>query len=336
MTTIPDADIRAELERILASKGFATAGRLSRLLRYVVDKTIAREADQLKEYAVGVEVFDRDASYDTRLDSIVRVEAGRLRSRLQEYYNGEGAASPIRISLPRGGYVAQFEVIDGPAGEIDRPTGGIDRPTRGIDRPKGLSPPERRQPAAAGSWTASPPANAMPRGDGPSGPSTTEGRTSWTAWPLTVGLIVAVAAMVVWLGGWNRTPAQGDNADVAVLPFSSGAGDAAVSARLTETVTTELARLNTVSVASYTSSTRLGATRRPLREIASELNVNFAVEASVEPDGDGLLVMVRLVNAETDRKIWVSDYRGPRDNPRAIAQRIAFDVSTELVKRNAR
>jgi TolB-like protein len=290
VTTVSEADVRAELERILASKGFAAAGRLSRLLRYVVEKTIADAGDELKEYSVGVEVFDRDANYDTRLDSIVRVEAGRLRSRLDEYYNGEGARSPIRISLPRGGYVAKFELM--------------------------------------------PPANAMPRGDGPSGPSSTK-RTSWAAWPLTAGLICAVAAMVVWLGGWNRTPAQGDNADVAVLPFSSNAEDAAIANRLTETMTTELARLGTVSVASYTSSTRLGETRRPLREIASALNVNFAVEASVEPDGDGLLVMVRLVDAETDRKIWVSDYRGPRDNSRAIAQRIAFDVSAELVKRHS-
>lgn len=281
--TIPEADIRAELERILASKGFATAGRLSRLLRYVVDKTIAGDADQLKEYSVGVEVFDRDANYDTRLDSIVRVEAGRLRSRLDEYYHGEGAGSSIRISLPRGGYVAQFEAIDEP-----------------------------------------------------SGPSITQRRAAFAAWPLTAVLIFGVAAMVLWLGGWNRTPAQGDNADIAVMPFSSDAADAAVAERLTETVTTELARLKTVSVASYTSTTGLGETRRPLREIASALNVNFVVEASVEPDGDGLLVMARIVNAETDRKIWVSDYRGPRDNPRAIAQRIAFDVSGELVRRNAR
>jgi TolB-like protein len=282
VVTIPEADIRAELERILASKGFTTAGRLSRLLRHVVDKSIAGEADQLKEYSVGVEVFDRDSNYDTRLDSIVRVEAGRLRSRLDEYYNGEGAGSPIRISLPRGGYVAQFE---------QRP-----EPT----------------PIAA-------PVVARPR--------------SWAAWPLTAGLICAVAAMVVWLGGWNRTPAQGDNADIAVMPFSSDVADAAIAERLTETVTTELARLKTVSVASYTSTTGLGEARRPLREIASALNVNFIVEASVEPDGGGLLVMARIVNAETDRKIWVSDYRGPRDNPRAIAQRIALDVSTELTTR---
>ena len=71
--------------------------------------TLAGDADQLKEFAVGVEVFDRDEKYDPRLDSIVRVEAGRLRNRLDEYYNGEGAASAMRISLPRGGYSAQFE-----------------------------------------------------------------------------------------------------------------------------------------------------------------------------------------------------------------------------------
>src|SRR5688572_30643237 len=115
---IAAADITAEVDRILASKGFANAGRLSRLLRYVVNRTVAGEADQLKEYAVGIEVFERDEKYDPRLDSIVRVEAGRLRTRLDEYYNGEGAASPIRISLPRGGYVARFEaspVLEAPA-----------------------------------------------------------------------------------------------------------------------------------------------------------------------------------------------------------------------------
>ena len=282
--TIPEAEIRAELDRILASKGFASAGRLSRLLRYVVDKTIAGQSDELKEYAVGIEVFDRDASYDPRLDSIVRVEAGRLRSRLDEYYNAEGATAPIRISLPRGGYAAQFEVKH---------------------RPEALS---EQTPATA---------------------------RSWTAWPLTVGLILAVAGMVVWLGGWNRTPAQADNADVAVLPFSSDAADASLAARLTETVTTELARLKTVDVASHTSAVGI-ARSRSLREIASDLNVNFFVEASVERDGGGLLVVTRLVNAETDRKVWVADYRGGPDEVRAIAQRMAFDVSSELAKRLSR
>ena len=102
VTPIPGPDVRAELDRILASKGFANAGRLSKLLRYVVEKTLAGETDQLKEYAVGIEVFERDEKYDPRLDSIVRVEAGRLRSRLDEYYNADGSSSPIRIALASG------------------------------------------------------------------------------------------------------------------------------------------------------------------------------------------------------------------------------------------
>ena len=60
MTTIPEDEVRAELDRILASKGFASAGRISKLLRYVVDKTLGGETDQLKEYAVGIEVLERD------------------------------------------------------------------------------------------------------------------------------------------------------------------------------------------------------------------------------------------------------------------------------------
>ena len=90
MTPIPGPDVRAELDRILASKGFATAGRLSKLLRYVVEKTLAGETDQLKEYAVGIEVFERDDKYDPRLDSIVRVEAGRLRTKLDNVLQRRG------------------------------------------------------------------------------------------------------------------------------------------------------------------------------------------------------------------------------------------------------
>jgi adenylate cyclase len=285
--SIPAADIKAELDRILASKGFATAGRLSRLIRYVVEKTLAGEADQLKEYAVGVEVFDRDDKYDPRLDSIVRVEAGRLRSRLDEYYNGEGAASPIRINLPRGGYVAQFETREA-------------------------------TPAAA----PEPMPVAAQKGRG------------WAAWPLTAGLICAVAAMVVWLGGWNRTPPKTGPA-ITVLAFGHTrlpAEDASLAERLTESVTTELARLGTVGVSSHTSAIQFSRAPKPLREIAAALNTSFILEASVEREPNGLLVTTRIVNAETDRKIWVADYRGAADDVRGISQRIAFDVSAELLR----
>jgi TolB-like protein len=106
--SIDPVSVRAELERILASPEFSTAGRHSRLLRYLVERTLAGEGEQLKEYVLGTEVFDRADSYDPRLDSIVRVEARRLRARLEDYYRGSGAADQLIITIPTGTYVPVF------------------------------------------------------------------------------------------------------------------------------------------------------------------------------------------------------------------------------------
>jgi TolB-like protein len=107
----PSSDeIHRQLERILASEYFANAERLSRFLRYVVDRTCAGEGERLKEFVIGTEVFDRDHRYDPRLDSVVRVEAGRLRSKLSEYYARPDADDPILIRVPRGGYSPVFEL----------------------------------------------------------------------------------------------------------------------------------------------------------------------------------------------------------------------------------
>lgn len=289
---IPASDIKAEVDRILASRGFVNAGRLSRLLRYVVDKTLANEPDQLKEYSVGIEVFERDEKYDPRLDSIVRVEAGRLRSRLDEYYNGEGSSSPIRITLPRGGYTAQFERSSSAKASEDK------------------LPPE--------------PAPAI------------TGRRSWAAVPLTVGLVCAIAAMVVWLGGWNRQPPPDPRPSIAVLAFegNSAADGSQLAQRLTQAVTAELARLGTIAVTSYTSAMQFADQRRPMKEISAALNAEYVVEATLEDEVGNVLVVARIVNAATDRKVWVSDYRGAPDDVRGISQRMAFDISAAILERS--
>jgi TolB-like protein len=103
-------DVRQQLGRLLGSAMFANADRMSRFLRYVVERTLTGEADRLKEYAIGVDVFDRDDQYDPRVDSIVRVEAARLRSKVEEYYSRDGVDDPVVIRLRRGSYVPVFEV----------------------------------------------------------------------------------------------------------------------------------------------------------------------------------------------------------------------------------
>jgi hypothetical protein len=110
-----DADVLQQLARILAHPLFQTAQRLTAFLRFVVENVIAGRAGQLKEYVIGVEIFDRGVSYSPQADPVVRVMAGRLRSRLAEYYQGSGHSDPVLIELPRGGYVARLSWRQQPA-----------------------------------------------------------------------------------------------------------------------------------------------------------------------------------------------------------------------------
>jgi hypothetical protein len=100
---------RAELEAVLRSEQFMRAPTLAHLLKYLCEKLFAGEARQIKEYSVGVEVFHRGASFDQDADSIVRVEANRLRKRLAAYYAGEGASHRLHIGIPLGQYVPEFK-----------------------------------------------------------------------------------------------------------------------------------------------------------------------------------------------------------------------------------
>jgi len=101
--------VRAQLDKILSSRSFSGADRATGFLRFVVSKTLSGEADQLKEYVLAVEALGRKPSFDPRTDPIVRVEAGRLRGRLEEYYQTEGSGDDLLITLPKGGYVPTFE-----------------------------------------------------------------------------------------------------------------------------------------------------------------------------------------------------------------------------------
>ena len=102
---------RDELEVVLRSKYFMRAPILAHLLSYLCQKLFAGEANQVKEYSVGVEVFDRGPDFDQNSDSIVRVEANRLRKRLAEYYATEGASHQLQIAIPLGQYVPEFKRI---------------------------------------------------------------------------------------------------------------------------------------------------------------------------------------------------------------------------------
>jgi hypothetical protein len=107
-TTTPSQAERAEMESVLQSGIFGKAPRLGNFFRYICERYLEGNGDQVKEYSIALEALGRSAEFDPKKDSIVRVEAHRLRKRLEEYYAGAGADHPIQIRIPSGGYCPQF------------------------------------------------------------------------------------------------------------------------------------------------------------------------------------------------------------------------------------
>jgi Tol biopolymer transport system component len=128
---VSPASVLAELDKILMSPAFSTAARPSRLLRFLVQETIDGRGDSLKEYTLGTSVLGRTPSFDPRTDPIARVEASRLRDRLDLYYATDGRTDPVTISLPKGGYVPSFEIGPPEAAPPHMPTPLPPIPARG-------------------------------------------------------------------------------------------------------------------------------------------------------------------------------------------------------------
>jgi len=107
----------AALERVLASQTFGQVERLKRFLEFISRETIEGRGDRLKEYVIGVQVFDKEQTFDPRADPIVRVQARRLRARLERYYAEEGPSDDTVIELPKGRYEPSFRKREARAGQ---------------------------------------------------------------------------------------------------------------------------------------------------------------------------------------------------------------------------
>ena len=107
---LPADAVLRQLRKVLASAEFCSARSRARFLEYVVTRTLSGEEDSLKEYTIGVEVFDRGPAFDSRADGVVRTQAGLLRRHLERYYAGDGKHDPVVIVVPKGHYVPKFSV----------------------------------------------------------------------------------------------------------------------------------------------------------------------------------------------------------------------------------
>jgi TolB-like protein len=288
-------DVRHQLGRLLASSVFANAGRMSRFLRFVVEQSLAGDGERLKEYVIGVEVFDRDASYDPRLDSIVRVEAARLRSKLAEYYAGEGRNDAVVLSLPKGGYapIAAFEA----------------RPA-----------PLHGAPATNGATSAAIPSIGTEPAPHP--------HSAWRRWAITALLAAgaATAAVIAWVPGTAPVPPL----RVAVLPFSADADGAVLAQQLTEGVTAELVRAARFGiVASSAARAEHTPTRRP-RDVAAALGADVLIQARIRADAERVRIETYAVSGGLEEKLWVESFAGTVADTDTLERDIAAAIVDAL------
>lgn len=287
----PEEAARAQLERILAAPPFATSNRSQRFLRYVVEHSLQEEDEPLKEYTIALEAFERDHSYDPTVDATVRVEAGRLRLRLRDYYLNAGQNDPLLIEIPRGSYRAVFtqQVRD--------------------------QAPEAASPAPEPVTVQSQPPGRRDR--------------RLLLWGATATFLVLVLVLGVSRSERDRRLDRARHSAVpvvlAVLPFSNQTGSAANS-YLAEGLTdnlirqfSELPRLRVISRAAVDRADRKG--------LVTQLGATVLLTGEVLRNADGrLLLNSELSNAKDGTVIRSSQYLPDEADLRTVQADIVRDV----------
>jgi adenylate cyclase len=286
------SEVHAALERILASRCFQQAGRASDFLRFVVEQTLAGGGQRLKGYTIGVEVFGRPADFDAQSDALVRVEAGRLRRRLVEYYASDGIGDPVRIELPRGTYAVEYHFAC--AAEQALPAPVPDDSTQ-------PSQPWRYTAFALGALVVA-----------------AVGVIAWQQSELRETSRALAAAAQPQRTEWPR---------ILVIPFENLSADAgldAFAASMTEEIMLRLDRLDLFVVASQASW--YGPSEGGFDAAAAG---GYVLTGSVRGTGEHARIAARLIEAETGAQLWTSAYDEPLtlDRLRALQERIAHDVA---------
>lgn len=301
-STITAPLINAALARVLASRSLRGSARGRRFLQFIVQETLAGRANRIKAYTIAMDVFDRDASFDPLLDPVVRIQAGRLRRSLEHYYLTEGAADPLRIAIPKGGYVPRFSPAPVTAGTdlADDASGKASAP-----------PPESLAPLRA--------ALRLWRGiDRP------------LRWLAVAAMVTILAAAGVGLfAGWRgiapvgstvasesaAPPATAPRAvrgpALLVLPFTNGSGDPAldlVADGITEDLVAALVRFDDFLVFGADTSFRYPSAPA-LREAVPTTRVDYMLKGSVAQTGDFIQVTATLIAAKDHRYLWSDSFR---------------------------
>ena len=301
-----DEEIRAQLEKILASTEFNVPERVRQFLIYVVAQTLDGHADRIKAYTVAVEVFGRDANFDIQNDPVVRIEAGRLRRALERYYLLAGSSDPILIEIPKGGYVPCFLRRDVPANHDGNLSVAAARERQGF-------------------------------------PETRYGRTGSRR--LSWGIAVATACLAlpfIWIAASPRPPPapqelpQPEGPSLIVRPFSNLSGQPEVNAYvagLGEELLGQLSRFKELTVFGRETSAAISPGTLA-SEISSQFGNRYILEGGVRLSGNKLRVTARVLDGASSAIIWSGTYDAdPRtEGIVSVEATIASKVATAVAQ----
>jgi adenylate cyclase len=294
------------LDKVLASALFADVPRLSRFLEFVVSETLAGRGDRLKGFVIACEVFDKKDPSDAQTTTIVRVEAGRLRRRLTDYYEGEGNADQLRISIPKGGYRPVFEQID-----------------------------NTRKPAVEASQT--------PAGLAPMGKNVRQ--TFLQRNVVAVCLAVLIAALVIgiiyYAGNKSSTvnPVSAPAAIfttpvIAILPleaFDANQQHAGLGLAITESLIAALSKRSDVHVMALSSSDYFRSRVLSVKDIGKEMQVSHVVKGGYSSTPDGLHITIALHDAQSGYVIWSDDIETDKShNASSVIDQVNLGISQQL------
>jgi TolB-like protein/Tfp pilus assembly protein PilF len=301
----PAESVRAELERVLGSKTFSASPRLSRFLKFTVEQTIQGNRHNIKEYLLGVDVFDRGESYDPRTDPIVRVEAGRLRAKLQQYYESEGVGDQLVFELPKGTYVPSF-----------RQRASVAAPLQN------QATPSRQRPRLVNILLA------LLLG-------TVAGASFWVYQSRSGRSIVRdrTAGSALAPAGPSQTSSWGAASSIAVLPFedlSPQHDQRYFCDGITEALINALTKVEGLRVAARTSAFSFRDKQFDMKNIGDKLHVGAVLEGSIRRDGKRLRVSAELVNIADGLNIWSETYDRNLEDLFSIQDEISWAIVNAL------
>ncbi len=284
--------IQTELERVLASPDFERADRARAFLRFIVDEALEGRADRLKAFTIA-----RDESFDPQTDTIVRVEAGALRRRLEHYYLTSGRDDPIMIDVPKGRYEPKFSWNRG-------------------------RPPELK--------TSIPESNRARVSDSTRKTTLAVGITLLMLLVITGGLFLKTHQPM----SPELNPGMTSTPFIAVLPLSPISDDplaGRLAAGIVEAIITKLSKLSGLSVMAHASMLKLESRSMSIGSIRNEFGATHVLRGSLEREGNKVRANIQLIDTSTVATVWADQLEDTVDKLFDLEDAVARQVTTELL-----